>query len=259
MRSVRALLGLPTSTNHRLALEKVHVLHNAWSVDFNRHLTSFEPRIHGVRQLVECACKCTYDAVIFFVSSMSAVANWGLVAGARAKVPEMILEDWHLAKIGYGQSKLISERILAEASKRCGIRTALCRVGQVAGPVLRGEQGRWREQECLPNLIASSKFLEKIPETLGPLGGIDWVPVDLMAQIIVKVVAGHLPESDKTRKRKTAAVYQVVNPHSAPWASVLTTVIEGLGVDVSVIKFTEWVTAPKRSATRGSLPRESRD
>jgi nucleoside-diphosphate-sugar epimerase len=90
--------GLKAEDYTHLTSNVTHVLHNAWSVDFNKHLSSFEPNIRGVRRLVELACNSTYDATIFFVSSMSVVANWGTVAGALAKVPETIIEDWRVAK-----------------------------------------------------------------------------------------------------------------------------------------------------------------
>lgn len=68
-------------------------------------------------------------------------------------VPEAAVHDLSVAKnSGYGASKLVSELILAEAAAQSGIRTSVCRVGQVAGPVLNGEHGIWNRQEWLPTV-----------------------------------------------------------------------------------------------------------
>jgi thioester reductase-like protein len=245
--------GLKAEDYTHLTSNVTHVLHNAWSVDFNKHLSSFEPNIRGVRRLVELACNSTYDATIFFVSSMSVVANWGTVAGALAKVPETIIEDWRVAKMGYGQSKLVSERLLAEATEVSGIATAICRVGQVAGPVLHGMNGEWNKQEWLPSLIASSKFLRQIPKTLGPVENVDWVPVDWLAQIIVELLPLlSYSRIDSSKKSKnTTAVYHLVNPTSVPWASLLPTVTQHLGPGVATVDFVEWVNKLKESSTKG--------
>ena len=248
------LLGLSEPTYRRLASEVTYILHNAWPVDFNLHISSFEPHIHGVRQLVEFSCHSVKRPTIFFVSSVSAAANWGSVPGARTKVTETILEDWRLASMGYGQSKLISERLLAKAAETSGIRTAVCRVGQVAGPVLHGERGVWSKQEWLPSLIASSKFLGQIPETLGPLRNVDWVPVDLLANIVVDllVVAGSTHSSKGMKGAAKTAVYHVANPSSVPWTSLLPVVTQALGSSVSVVNFADWVTALQNSTAETS-------
>ena len=135
-------LGVEPATYQQLASSTTHILHNAWLVDFNHHLTSFTPHIAGVRNLINFTLSCANQATLFFVSSISVVGRWGTLAGASSKVPEEILGDWRTAKMGYGQSKLLSERLLAEGAKTHGIKTTICRVGQVAGPVLREEKGR---------------------------------------------------------------------------------------------------------------------
>ena len=247
-------LGLITPAYFYLTSEVTHVVHNAWPVDFNLHLSSFEPHIRGVGQLIDFVAHCKYDAELFFISSISVASDWGAVAGARAQVPEMILEDWRLASMGYGQSKLVSERLLAEASKISGIRTSVCRVGQVAGPVLRGTKGAWNKREWLPSLIASSKYLRKVPKDLGPMEVIDWIPVDWLGKIIVELLPAQWMASlgsEVREERAKTAVYHIVNPSHATWASLLPTATRHFPNDVLRVTFLDWVSALQQSASKG--------
>jgi thioester reductase-like protein len=132
---------------------------NQWPVDFNMSLASFEPHVKGVRNFVDFITNSKYDASLFFVSSI------GITQGKAwdAPVPEEIIEDWGSAAMGYGASKLVSERILAEAQKVSGLRTGILRVGQVSGPVKK-EAGRWNIQEWFPTVsLPSSPTLHQQP------------------------------------------------------------------------------------------------
>ncbi|KAH7009835.1 hypothetical protein EDB80DRAFT_713952 [Ilyonectria destructans] len=80
--------------------------------------------------------------------------------------------------MGYGQSKFVSERLLDTAARETDIPCIICRVGQIAGPTTAA--GMWLKQEWLPSLIASSKYLGKLPESLGHIDTVNWIPVDLL-------------------------------------------------------------------------------
>ena len=216
--------GLIAEDYTHLTSNVTHVLHNAWSVDFDEHLSSSEPNIGGLQRLVEFACNSTYDVTIFFVSSASVVVNWGIVAGALAKVPETIIEDWRVPKMGYGQSKHFSERHLAEATKVSSIATAICRVGQVARPVLHAVNGEWNKQEWIPGLIASrysySRYRRRLDRWKMSTG------CRSTAQIIVELMPlqSHSRIDSSNKSKNTTAVCHLVNPTSVPWASLLPTV-----------------------------------
>ncbi|KAF2234984.1 NAD(P)-binding protein [Viridothelium virens] len=247
--TTKDFLGLSELVYSSLTSEATHILHNAWPVDFNRAFTSFEPQIRGVKQLLDFATRCTYDVTFFFISSISVAARWGATPGSRERVPEKIIEDWRVASMGYGQSKLVSERLLAEASKTTGVKTAICRVGQVGGPVLHGQNGQWNKQEWLPSLIASSKHLKLLPSSLGPLETIDWIPVDLLAQVVVDLLPCQMELSQRRSKSQTSsnAVYHIVNPRTCSWHSLLPAIVKHLGGDVAIVEFTEWVTALQKN------------
>ena len=191
-----------------------------------------------------------------FVSSISAAGNWTALPGARMKVPEVELEDWKVARLGYGQSKLVSERLLAEACRQSdgSIDTAICRVGQVAGPILHGcgrdgldetstwQRGMWPQQEWVPSLIASSKALGKLPTILGPLNDVDWIPVDIVASIMVEL----LTAARRSDPKPKAQFFHVVNPAVKTWTELVPTILKRLG-PVQSVSLEDWVDELQRS------------
>lgn len=62
--------------------------------------------------------------------------------------------------MGYGESKYVAEQLLEKAGKISGVSAAICRIGQLAGPVVKG--GIWNTQEWLPSVsfprVLSSKL-----------------------------------------------------------------------------------------------------
>ena len=76
-----ASLGPPrfnlSPTDHTALLSTVTaIIHNAWSVNFNHPLPSFEhPHLAGVRHMIDFALASTHRARIAFVSSLSSVGN----------------------------------------------------------------------------------------------------------------------------------------------------------------------------------------
>ena len=140
----------PLSTSDEVAkLMLTHVVVDCqWPVNFNWNLSSFEPSIAGVRNLAIMAANSAHNAFILFVSSVASVGGWkGL-----KEVPEIPIHDLTVAaNMGYGQSKLIAEGLLNKASEICSIRSAICRVGIVAGPIEQ-ELGMWNKREYIPSV-----------------------------------------------------------------------------------------------------------
>ena len=156
------------------------IIHNAWKVDFNHSVESFEDtHISGVRRFVDFGLNSRFNAHIHFVSSISTVGSWTPEMGS--VVPELPMEDSSVVlPQGYGESKHVAERICLEASRRSRVPTTVYRVGQIAGPTT--SSGEWNRHEWLPTVIATSKAMGKIPNRLGSMP-VDWVPV----------VSRHLP------------------------------------------------------------------
>lgn len=243
-------LGLSQTTHDELLQSVTHILHNAWPVNFNTSVASFEPHITGVRNLITFAHNCTYDATLFFVSSVSVAANWSRVSGNQTKVPEIPIADWRAPRMGYGQSKLISERLLEDVAKFSGRKTVTCRVGQIAGPIAHGTMGSWNKQEWVPSLIASSQYLGKLPTDLGPASEVDWVPVDVLGRAIVELLMVDSGFEIKRGKR-SLKVYHAVNPSSIFWRDLIPS-IQKESNNPELVSFPNWVTALRASIAIGN-------
>lgn len=157
------------------------IIHNAWRMDFNIPVESFEQvHIHAVHSLIEFCAESSHRAHLHFLSSIGAVGGWSTSAlstapGSAAVIPELPFDDCDVTlRQGYSEAKHICERICLAASEISGVPTSVHRVGQIAGP--SGGSGYWNKSEWLPALIATSKSIGKIPSSLGAFA-VDWVPV----------------------------------------------------------------------------------
>lgn len=227
-------LGLPQTTRDDLYQNATHIIHCAWPVDWNRNFSSFKPALTGVSNIITFTLACAQKPVLFFISSIAAVGNWGAIPGARLHVPEEEVEDWKTARFGYGQSKLVSEKLIADAVRSSGLRASICRVSQLGGPVLHGDCGCWPEQEWFPSMLKSSKHMGMIPATLGPMNDIDWVPVDHAGQAITEMVFHDPPELLRP------VVYHLSNPTKIAWDQLLASVQKCLP-DVNGVPLESWV------------------
>jgi thioester reductase-like protein len=151
------------------------IIHNAWKVNFNHPISSFEdPHIKGVREFVNFSLESRYNAHLAFVSSVSTISAW-TPSSDESAVPESPMDTVEaVLKQGYGESKHVGERICLEASRRSGVPTSVLRVGQIAGPDSR--LGLWNPHEWLPSVVKTSKSMGKVPDTLGSFL-VDWIAV----------------------------------------------------------------------------------
>ena len=123
---------------------------NQWQVDFNLNLESFEPHIAGIRDLINLSSLSPKSPPILFTSSISTLGNWA-VKHPNDKVPELGFHDFSIpSAMGYGESKYVAEQLLEKAGRTYGVSSAICRIGQLAGPVVKG--GIWNKQEWLPSV-----------------------------------------------------------------------------------------------------------
>lgn len=87
------------------------MIHNAWRLDFNLSLESYEPNILGTRHFIDLVRSGPkpLDCRFLFVSSIGAVNNWDKSKGS---VPEDAMEDVTVALgSGYGEAKHVAERV----------------------------------------------------------------------------------------------------------------------------------------------------
>lgn len=88
-----------------------HVVHNAWPVDFNLPLRSFEEHLTGVKCLVELCASVESPIKLLFASSIGVASRWDPSNGL---VPEEALKDPEVATSnGYTASKYVAEKVFS--------------------------------------------------------------------------------------------------------------------------------------------------
>ena len=230
--------GLSKDTYNAMLLSVTVFIHSAWTVDFNVSLESFEPvHIAGTRRAIDFALAAKFRPSIFFISSIASVGNWNTKHGG-SLVPETVatLFDNQLPFAqGYAESKHVASQILAIASDRSGLKSAVIRAGQLAGPSEEQSHGIWNRHEWLPTLVATSKALGKIPKSLGSQDKVDWVPMDKAAGTIVDLVMTAVESSfqeantgkhGKDEVVQNIDVFHLVNPRVVSWGQLYPVVQE---------------------------------
>ncbi|KAL4905238.1 hypothetical protein BDW74DRAFT_185288 [Aspergillus multicolor] len=244
------------------------------------------PRAPSLLFLSSVAAVTRYHAT----TSITTLPTPASTGGSDSSVPETIIADPACAApMGYGESKNVAERMVAYAGAALRIPCGIVRIGQVCGAAGAMDTGTetataraadadarprgWNAAEWLPSLVVSSRHLRALPDNLGmgvgvrtaraqrslSEGGIDWVPVDLLAPILAELSA-LLSDSECTAHGQgkdeaeagAARVFHCVNPdhRGVAWEDLLPAIREELvkpcrfggGIDgVDVVPMAEWV------------------
>ncbi|KAL4734941.1 hypothetical protein BDV11DRAFT_174302 [Aspergillus similis] len=221
-------LGLAPEALNTLQSDTTLIIHNAWAVNFNLSLSSFEPQLAGVVNLLNLASCSSRSPELFFISSISSVMGH---SSAGKTTPERLVTTTSLTPNGYGTSKYLAEHILAYAAKPevRNLRTAFARVGQIAGAA------------NAPSLVLSSLHVGAVPDTVGStLDRVNWVPVDLLAGVLIELA---LTDNNDVEA-------QVFHPHNlspVSWSEITPVLAQTLAsharrsTPLPVIPLTEWV------------------
>ncbi|KAJ3537775.1 hypothetical protein NM688_g6625 [Phlebia brevispora] len=223
--------GLHESVYEEISHTVTHVVHNAWKVDFNHSLKSFEPLIAGTRRFVDVCQTFSHPVRFLYTSSISAAAAYDSSLGS---VPEEPLSDPHVtAGTGYGASKYVMEQLLDKACDN-GLRATSLRIGQVCGSK---ETGAWSTHEWVAILVKSSISLGALPD-LG--GAVSWIPVNIVASSIKDLI---LTQAELPR------LVNVVHPRPTPWSSLMENINKYLCLPegpLPCISLPDWVTRLER-------------
>ncbi|KAK5994515.1 Non-canonical non-ribosomal peptide synthetase FUB8 [Cladobotryum mycophilum] len=233
-------LGLDQSKYNELLDTADRIIHNAWPVNFNINVNTFEPYIRGVRHLADFSNQAAKKVPIIFISSISTSDRWDT---AKGPVPEAMLDNLSLPQMGYGQSKLAGSLILDAAAKHSDVPATSIRVGQIAGP--RAQQGVWNPQEFIPSLISSSVHLGVLPDSLGDFDVVDWTPVEDIARLILDVagITTTVPLS------AISGYFHGVNPSTTRWVEVAQIIKEFYSEQIKeIIPLAKWVELLEKSA-----------
>ncbi|KUJ12451.1 NRPS-like enzyme [Mollisia scopiformis] len=163
-------LGLDSEAYNSILESATLIIHNAWPVNFNLSLDAFRPQLTGLLNLFTFSASARYKPALFFISSISSVL--GLRTPSRLTFEEVVTTTDAPFSNGFENPDFIA------------------RVGQIAGPVL--QPGLWNPAEWLPSLVMSSIRINALPDSLGAgMSRVDWIPVDLLAEIIVDISLHH--------------------------------------------------------------------
>ncbi|GAW08556.1 Linear gramicidin synthase subunit D [Lentinula edodes] len=238
-------LGLTDHVYNELQENLTHVVHNAWKLDFNLSLPSFESHIRGIRNLIDLSRSCRYVSSLrfLFTSSIASTLSWDASKGLYPE--EVVMDPKYAVGAGYGESKYVSERILRES----GLHASSFRIGQIAGGK---PNGAWATSDWLPMIVKSSLTMGMLPEAMGV---ISWVPMDAVAEAILDVAFA---------KEHAPLTINLVHPHPVTWNSVMEAIrvslISAKGLSskaLRLVPFNEWYTMLKEADTRGPAEKTS--
>ncbi|KAI5121945.1 hypothetical protein M0805_002017 [Coniferiporia weirii] len=201
-----------------------HVIHNAWRVNFNVAVTSFESNIRSVRNFVDFSLggRGAVPAHVLFVSSVGVFQNFD---GSSLGPEEHLARPDSALGTGYAESKWVSEQILQKASASTPLSTTVVRCGQMTG----GPSGAWNDHEWFPSLIKSSIALGKVPIMEG-FQTVSWITAYDAAGAAVDML-----HADAER------VLNLVHPRPVTWTSVIRTFSRAF--DLQAVPYSEWFSA----------------
>ena len=193
------------------------VIHNAWSVNFNMGVASFETQIRGARNMIDFAFES--NARYFFVSSVSSAVRSGDVI-AESHVGRLT----DAQETGYARSKLVAER-LCKLAHEAGLDARVLRIGQIVGDT---RLGQWSDTEGVPLMIRSAVSMGALPALSDTLS---WLPVDVVAKVIVELAQSAAHQD----------VYNVLNPKSLDWTRDLLPMLRAAGLAFEQVTAAEWL------------------
>ncbi|KAG2140138.1 putative aminoadipate reductase [Suillus clintonianus] len=202
-------LGLDKELYHKICTSVTIIIHNAWRLDFNLALSSFEPHVRGTRNLIDLALSSPRHPKprFMFTSSISSAQSWDR---AKGPFPEEVQYDAGVAAgPGYGASKYISERVIVNSK----LPASSFRIGQISGGPPRGA---WSTTDWLPIIVKSSVSLGALPEATGLLS---WIPPHAVSNTILDVAFA---------EEEPPIAVNVVHPRPTAWRTLIQPVADAL-------------------------------
>ncbi|KAJ6482180.1 putative aminoadipate reductase [Mycena vitilis] len=214
-------LGLPSDIWNTLRNTVTRIIHNAWNLDFNKSLASFEPHVKGTRNLIDLALQSPNKAGVrfLFTSSIASAQAWDQKLG---QFPEELQLDANVAVgSGYGESKYVSERILAAS----GLDATSFRIGQVCGSA---SNGSWSTTDWVPSIVKSSVALGNFPSDSSSV--VAWLSPEAVSHTIVDAALS---------TEKPPFAINLVHPRPIPWDRIMSAIARD--AQLPLVSFPEWV------------------
>ncbi|KAJ7083262.1 hypothetical protein C8R44DRAFT_822628 [Mycena epipterygia] len=212
--------NLASAVYHQMQQRVTHIIHNAWPVDFNLALRSFEPNIKGLRQLVDFSLGSRFLEPPKFIYTSSI----GIFQHVTEKGPlmETPTDSKTAVESGYSESKWVAEEILTKTAELTPLKPLIVRVGQLCG----GVNGAWNVHEWVPALVQSAQFIGCLPEDSR---GVSWIPVHVAAAAII----------DFLEAVPSTRIVHLINPQPIAW-SILAKLIAS-DLSVPLVPYTDWL------------------
>ncbi|PCH42382.1 acetyl-CoA synthetase-like protein [Wolfiporia cocos MD-104 SS10] len=224
--------GMSSATYEEMQRSTTHIIHNAWRVDFNVSLSSFEDSIKGLRRLIELSLASPLNTPprIVFTSSIGVLRG----AAPNDRLNEVPVTAEFAAGLGYAESKWVSEQILYQAAAKTPIDPMVVRVGQLSG----GPGGDWNTHEWFPSMVQTAPVLRCFPDDDR---GVTWIPLDLAASAII----------DFSRATNSTHTVHLAHPRPVSWHSLATIVASEF--DIPLVPYAEWLANLERVAQAGDV------
>ncbi|KAL8628329.1 hypothetical protein Q9189_005950 [Teloschistes chrysophthalmus] len=168
----KEFLGLGEDVFQDLASQVTHIFHGAWPMDFKMKVSSFEPQIKAVRDLIELARlahgkRPSVRPRLVLASSIAVLGCYSKVTSSGPVVPEVTLNDPFVAlPLGYAQAKWCCEKIIESAQESIPgeIECMIVRIGQISGSQT---MGYWSPKEHFPALVKACQDVKAVPNLHG--------------------------------------------------------------------------------------------
>ncbi|KAJ7509627.1 putative aminoadipate reductase [Mycena galericulata] len=209
------------------------IIHNAWMLDFNKTLSSFQSHVKGMRNLIDLARQSpNVSGVRFlFTSSIASAQGWDQKLGP---FPEELQLDAAVAiGSGYGESKYVSERILAAS----GLHATSFRIGQITGSA---NNGAWSTTDWVPAIVKSSIALGNFPSD--PSGVVAWISPEAVSGTIVDAALG---------AENAPLAINLVHPRPIPWNFVMSSMANV--AQLPLIPFADWLQQIQKLSRNASV------
>lgn len=172
-------LGLGLETYKSLLPRVTHLVQNAWPMDFNRRLSSFQSQFQAVQNLLRLALDASdcdgsahcmsmrYRVKFVFISSIAVVGEYAGASQGGFTIPGTTISDViNTNRIGYAEAKLVCERIVQRAGDDfpTNFEAGSIRMGQISGSA---ESGFWNTDEHIAALLKSSVAINALPALEG--------------------------------------------------------------------------------------------
>lgn len=212
------------------------MIHNAWPVNFNHALRSFEPQaLRSTHTLLSLAATSPLSPKprVTFISSIAAALR-GTPSHA---IPEKLVPWRAVEAMGYAQSKWVAERICeAAAEKVVGARVSVVRVGQVCGDTVHG---MWNASEAVPTTVRAALTVGALPVVEGGEEEVGWLPVDLTARAVVELAVGEGARDEVDGQGME--VFHAENLKRVRWNADFLPALKRCGLQFEAVPQREWV------------------